>query len=106
MPGHVRDSLKEVDEKSWLIDDRLLLQRLASARYYLWKDSNGWHFTVSDVLSPLPETKPLSPDDPLKLVYDVGYASVAFDLGETALTPSFTPRRWHPFNNTRVDPKD
>jgi hypothetical protein len=100
MPGHVRDSLKEIDENSWLIDNKLLLQRLASAQDYMWKDSNGWHFTVSDAPSPLPETKPLSPDSPLKLVYDVGDASVVFDLGDAFLKV----KKRHEFRDITPEP--
>ncbi|KAF4952720.1 hypothetical protein FSARC_12588 [Fusarium sarcochroum] len=105
MPGHVRDSLKEIDEHSWLIDDKLILRRLPSAQDPLWKDSNGWHFTISDAPSPLPNAKPLSPDSPVKLVYDVGDASVVFDLGDALLrvkkrhefrdiTPEHVTLRW------------
>ena len=100
MPGHVRDSVRQVDESSWLIDDSLLLRRLASASDYLWKDTNGWHLTVSEAPSPLPETKPLSPDGPIRLVYDVGDASVVFDLGDALLKV----RKRHGFTGITPEP--
>jgi hypothetical protein len=44
MAGHVRDSVKQIDDHSWLIGDKLVLQRKQSAREWLWRDTNdGWH---------------------------------------------------------------
>lgn len=42
MIGHVRNSVHQVDENSWLIGNQSILQRHASAPLeYLWKENEG-----------------------------------------------------------------
>ena len=65
MLGHLRDSVKQVDGNSWLIDDRLFLRRSQAhetSEEYLWRDGEGWHYSIVDAPTPLPNASPLSSD--------------------------------------------
>lgn len=47
-----------MDENSWLIDDKLLLRRRQAHETpesnYLWKDGEGWQYSIVDAPTPLP----------------------------------------------------
>lgn len=102
MVGHVRDSVQQVDENSWLIDGKLLLRRRQTLEGadYLWKDGQGWYFTITKASTPPPCAAALSPDSFPKLIYDVGDASVVFDFGDALLRV----KDHHPFRGVTPEP--
>ncbi|KAG8408401.1 hypothetical protein J3459_017812 [Metarhizium acridum] len=77
----VRESIREIDQNSWLIGGKILLSR-ASLSDCDWQDGNGAGFKISDAPSPLPESRPLSPTSEIKLVYDAGDVSAVFSVGD------------------------
>lgn len=78
---HVRDSIREVDDQSWLIGDTLLLSRTTSSNG-AWADGNGRGYQLTEAPAPLPPSRPLSDTSEIKLVYDAGDASAVFRIGE------------------------
>ncbi|CRL27480.1 Protein kinase-like domain [Penicillium camemberti] len=64
---HLNESIREVDHRSWLISNTLLLTRSSSPPpdkipidQACWSDSNGGHFALSTAPEPLPDSKPLT----------------------------------------------
>lgn len=65
--SHLNDSIREINETSWLISNTRLLTRSSSPPPYktpadqaCWSDSNGGHFALFTAPQPLLESKPLS----------------------------------------------
>lgn len=87
LPDQVRESLKQIDSNSWLIADKFILRRTASASdsASLWQTADGSHFSFSEVSFPLPPVNPLPADGPIKLIHDVGFRSAVYDLGDAIL---------------------
>jgi serine/threonine protein kinase len=77
----VRESIREIDDDTWLIGERLLLSR-ASAADGTWGDENGGGYLLSDAPLPLPKTRPLSDNRDIKLIHDAGDVSAVFRIGE------------------------
>lgn len=102
MTSHVRECLKQIDENSWLIDDKLLLRRSRSleAADTLWSDEEGWHFSIMNAPALPPIASPLSSDSFPRLVYDVGDASVVFSIGDALLRV----KDRHPFQGVTPEP--
>src|SRR5689334_262990 len=62
----VRESIREIDDNSWLIGNKILLSR-APLSQCTWEDGNGGGYLISDATIPLPETRPLSDASGIKL---------------------------------------
>ncbi|KAF5021480.1 hypothetical protein F66182_6480 [Fusarium sp. NRRL 66182] len=77
----VRESIREIDDNSWLIGNKILLSR-ASLSECTWGDRNGGGYSISDAPLPLPESRPLSDTSDIKLVYDAGGVSAVFSIGD------------------------
>lgn len=66
---HLNESIREVDNSSWLISNTLLLTRSSSpppdkipTDRACWSDSNRGHFALSAAPEPLPDSKLLTED--------------------------------------------
>ncbi|KAK0629221.1 hypothetical protein B0T17DRAFT_524968 [Bombardia bombarda] len=82
---HVRDSIREIDANSWLIVGTVLLSRQASpsTSQPSWSDGKGEFFVISDAPSPLPPSKPISPDSvEIPLIYDAGDQAAVWHVGK------------------------
>ncbi|EQK98249.1 Protein kinase-like domain protein [Ophiocordyceps sinensis CO18] len=83
----VRDSIREIDDNSWLIGDILLLSRRslpvpeAPCPEATWTDATGSYYIVK-AQHPLPLSRPLSDTSPLKKVYDAGDATAVWIFGD------------------------
>ena len=86
MAGLVRDSVKQIREDSWLIGDKVILDRNFSlVPNYLWKSDDGSYYTVSNAPIPPPPANPLPSDSMIRLVHDAGDASAVWSFGEVFL---------------------
>ena len=86
---HLNESIREVDERSWLISSTLLLTHSSSPTpdnstdQTCWSDSNGGHFALSTALEPLPGTKSLAEDSPfISRVHVVDNQAAVWRAGE------------------------
>ena len=77
----VKESIREIDDNSWLIGNRILLSR-TSRLECTWGDGNGGGYSISDAPLPLPESRPLSDTGDIKLVYNAGDVSAVFSIGD------------------------
>ncbi|KAF9768340.1 hypothetical protein IL306_014374 [Fusarium sp. DS 682] len=77
----VRESIREIDDNSWLIGNKILLSR-ASLSECTWGDGNDGGYSISVAPLPLPESRPLSDTSDIKLVYDARGASAVFSIGD------------------------
>ncbi|RKU46168.1 hypothetical protein DL546_008116 [Coniochaeta pulveracea] len=85
----VRDSVLEIDNRSWLVADRLIisLQPTAPSSGPFWSDGADAFYTISELAGehPLPPTCPLPSSSPVQLVHDAGDANAAWRIGEAFL---------------------
>ncbi|POR35830.1 Uncharacterized protein TPAR_03978 [Tolypocladium paradoxum] len=87
---HLNESIREVDESSWLISNTLLLTRSSSPHpdkiptdQACWSDSNGGHFALSTAPEPLPDSKPLAEDSSsISRVHAVDNQAAVWRAGE------------------------
>ncbi|KAF5019687.1 hypothetical protein F66182_8284 [Fusarium sp. NRRL 66182] len=81
MPNyHVRDSMRQIDDNSWLIGDKILISRTSSSEC-TWGGSDGG-YTVSETPYPLPETQPASANADIERVEDMGDQIATFRIGD------------------------
>ncbi|KAJ5623595.1 hypothetical protein N7490_012200 [Penicillium lividum] len=66
---HLNESIREIDQRSWLISNTFLLTRSSlqppaniPTGQACWSDSNEGHFALSTAPKPLPDSKPLTED--------------------------------------------
>ncbi|KAJ3567656.1 hypothetical protein NPX13_g6692 [Xylaria arbuscula] len=80
----VRDSIRQIDGQSWLIEGKLLLRRekAPSSDLASWSDGNGGFYVLSNSLNPPSETGPLSDTSEIQKVYDAGDVSAVWRFGE------------------------
>lgn len=75
----VNESIRQIDNHSWLIGKRILLARgPAPGPGPSWTGSNGSFYTISDAPDPLPPSEPLPADSHFRLVNDAGRASAVW----------------------------
>lgn len=87
---HLNDSIREVDEKSWLIANTLLLTRSSSpppdkvpTDRACRSDSNGGHFALSSAPEPLPDSRSLTEDSSsISRVHAVDNQAAVWRAGE------------------------
>lgn len=83
MADPVRESIKQVDENTWLIGDLILHSSSGPSDVSSWYDStDNLSYTLTNAPVPLPPTVPLPTDNPrIVLVYDVAErSSIANDV--------------------------
>lgn len=95
---HILQSLKEIDENTWLIGS-LLLQRLppSSTRFATWKDDDGASFLLSAAPKPSPAATADIKSPHITLIHTAGDASGVWSIGNNAVCkarftiPGITP---------------
>ncbi|KAF4964521.1 hypothetical protein FZEAL_10859 [Fusarium zealandicum] len=88
----VRDSVRQIDEDSWLIANEFIICRQAVASFgSLWGDNNGYHYTVIAAPYPTPATTTLPSNSPIQLVHDAGDASAVWAFGGAFLKFKLIP---------------
>ena len=86
MAGQVRDSVKQIEENSWLIGDKAILHRsLSPVLHYSWTSDDGSFYTLSDAFFPQLQVKPLSSNSIIRQVHDAGDASAVWSFGNAFL---------------------
>ncbi|KFA81187.1 hypothetical protein S40288_10209, partial [Stachybotrys chartarum IBT 40288] len=105
MAGQVRDSVKQIEENSWLIGDKAILHRsLSPVPNYSWKSDDGSFYTLSNTSFPQPQVKPLPSDSIIRQVHDAGDASAVWSLGNAFLKVKlFQDRNQATKENTTLD---
>jgi hypothetical protein len=83
---HVNESIRAVNDKSWVIGGQLLLSHQPSPSLpaqVSWSDGRGGFFVLSDAPSPFPQLQPHPPDSAGRpLVYAAGDQSAVWSAGE------------------------
>lgn len=79
----MQEAIREIDESSWLIDDKLLLLQTPQSGC-TWRDGNGMGYKITKAVFPLPASRPLSKDGHVQLIYDAGDVSAVFAIGNSA----------------------
>ncbi|KAJ5165142.1 uncharacterized protein N7500_006972 [Penicillium coprophilum] len=82
----VRESIKQVDENTWLIGALILHRCNGYSDTATWYDQGAYSsYTLSDAPNPSPPFVPLPADHPtIVLVYDAGDSSAVWSLGNSA----------------------
>jgi aminoglycoside phosphotransferase len=86
MEEPVIDSLRQVNEDTWLVGNLLISRSTGYSDASTWfDDCDDASFTVSIAPTPPPPSKPIPPNDPIiRLVYDAGESSAVWSLGKCA----------------------
>jgi len=93
MAAHVREPVKQIDKNSWLIGTKSILRRRSSPlAEYLWKDNNGFWYSLLNATSPLPAAGPLPSASHIRQVNDAEDASAAWSFGDAFLKVKLTPQ--------------
>lgn len=85
---HLNESIREVNESTWLISSTLLLKRSSplpgkkSPKQTYWSDSHGGHYTLSTAPKPLPDSMPLTEDSCISRVHAVDNQAAVWRVGE------------------------
>jgi hypothetical protein len=94
---HIRRSLKQIDQYTWLIGDLILRRILGPSEFIAWKDDDGSNFSLMVAPRPLPSTT-IEVDSPhIKLIHEAGDASAIWSIGNNAVCkarytlPGITP---------------
>ncbi|KAI3326669.1 kinase-like domain-containing protein [Xylariaceae sp. AK1471] len=82
--GPVRDSVKQINDISWLIGSKHILRHIQGpyAGKYLQKNSDGSCYTLSDAPATLPDAGPIPQTSHVRQVHDAGDASAVFSFGD------------------------
>lgn len=79
----VNESIREINDNSWLIGDRILLSRNRSpSSGSTWSDGKDSFYAISEAPCPLPPSRPLSATANIRMVYDAGGVSAVWRIGE------------------------
>lgn len=77
----VNESIREINDNSWVIGDRILLSRQRSPpSSSAWRDDKGSFYVISEALYPLTPSQPLSATTHIEKVYDAGEASAVWRI--------------------------
>jgi hypothetical protein len=98
-PRPVRQSVREIEDNSWIIGDMLLLSHttVRPSSGCFWGDGGNAFYTLSELDHSKHQTRPLSSTSLVQLVHDAGDCNAAWRIGEAFLkvqilsTPSRTP---------------
>ncbi|KAK4197628.1 hypothetical protein QBC40DRAFT_101337 [Triangularia verruculosa] len=84
---HVRESIREINDNSWVIGGRILLSRQSSPPLSgtFWGDGTGSFYTITDAPHPPSEYFSLPATSPFEKVYDRGEVSAVWIIGEAVL---------------------
>lgn len=78
----VRESIRQVDDNTWLIGNHLLLSHTTTLTNCTWQDGNRGGYTITNAPDPLPESHLLSDTSPkIRLIYEAGDVSAVFTIG-------------------------
>lgn len=82
----VRESIKQVDENTWLVGPLILHRSSGYSDAATWYDQGAdSSYTLTDAPAPPPPSIPLSVDNPVFVkVYDAGNASAVWSVGNSA----------------------
>ncbi|KFA80208.1 hypothetical protein S40288_09886 [Stachybotrys chartarum IBT 40288] len=84
-PRHVKDSLKQIDENSWLVGETLILRRNISAEKFLGKDSQtGHYYTICEAPAAI-AAKEVPSDSHIRLIHQGAHISAVWSLGDVFL---------------------
>lgn len=83
----VRDALQQVDERTWLLGDRMSITRRSgkSLEAPCWSDGNGCFFEITKNNANITSDEKLTIDDPFELVHDVGNVHAVWKIGTAFL---------------------
>ncbi|KAJ5545522.1 hypothetical protein N7461_007826 [Penicillium sp. DV-2018c] len=86
MEDPVRESIKQVDENTWLIGPLILHRSSGYTDTATWYDQDDdTSYIITDAPDPAPPSVQLPPDHPnFALVYDAGDCSAVWSVGNTA----------------------
>lgn len=83
---HVRDSVRQIDETSWLVGAKYILHQIQGAPKdddFLWKNPlDGSHYTLSAAPEPPPNAGALDPGGHARQIHDAGDVSAVFKFGD------------------------
>ncbi|KXJ85409.1 kinase-like domain-containing protein [Microdochium bolleyi] len=85
---HVRDSIRQIDENTWLIGTSHVLRLTQGScdSGYLWKNnSDGSCYVLSAAPEPLPDTKSLPDDSHVRKIHEAGDESAVFKFGDALI---------------------
>ncbi|KAF2962861.1 hypothetical protein GQX73_g10711 [Xylaria multiplex] len=90
MSDLVHESVKEIDETSWLVGNRLILHKKPfppkNDHVCLWEDArDGSYYSLSSPTSQLPQTYELPPDSHMYLERNAGKTSATWSFGDIFL---------------------
>ncbi|KAK7223177.1 hypothetical protein V2G26_011180 [Clonostachys chloroleuca] len=85
MPDSISGLVKQVDDNSWLIGNRFILQRAIVAEKPLWKDHHGSCYSLADNVSPLPPATAIPSDSYPHLVHSCANVSAVWAFGDVVL---------------------
>ncbi|KAH6985592.1 kinase-like domain-containing protein [Ilyonectria destructans] len=84
MSTQVRDSVRQIDDNSWLIGNKLLLHRTSVAENCLWH-TDGLYYTLSDDSSLFPAPETLPTDSYVCPLYSSADVSAVWRFGDAFL---------------------
>lgn len=84
--GHVRESIKKVDQNAWLIGDLILHSSSGRSDASSWYDpTDNLSYTLTKAPTPpLPAVPLLAHDPRIVLVYEAGDSSAVWSIGNNA----------------------
>ena len=85
---HVRQSVQQIDNTSWLIGRKHVLRHVQGPRQEgcLWENSSdGSYYTLSAAPVPAPDAGPLAPDGHARQIHDAGDVSAVFSFGDALI---------------------
>lgn len=86
---HVRDSVRQIDETSWLVGTKHILRHVQGPPNEddcLWENaSDSSHYTLSAAPEPPPHEGPLAPGGHARQIHDAGDVSAVFNFGDTLI---------------------
>jgi hypothetical protein len=76
---HVNEPLRALGDCSWALGDKVMLSRQKDNES-IWRDSDGWHYSISNTSDPSSTAHVSSSPVPFPLVHDAG-CGLRLDLG-------------------------
>lgn len=81
--NHINQSVRQVDENSWLVGDLMLRRSSQPSDAATWQDDDGSNYSITEAPNPRPKSTP--PNSPhIKLVHEAGDASAVWSIGGNA----------------------
>ncbi len=78
----LNESIREINDNSWVIGDRILLTRQSSpSSGSTWSDGKGSFYVISEAPYPLPSSRPLPATSQIQIVHEAGGESAVWSIG-------------------------